>query len=65
MAKKLKTHKSSVKRFKVTVKDKVIGQHGGHAHFNQKKSAARKRNSAIRLLIGGKIGKNIKRALGV
>lgn len=62
---KLKTHKATAKRVKLTAGGEAMHKKRGVTHFNQKKSAARKRASAVKSLITGRIKKKIKRALGV
>ena len=62
---KLKTHRGTAKRIKITRNGKVERQGAGDKHFNQKKSASRKRATAVTKTVAGKLGKNLKRALGV
>jgi large subunit ribosomal protein L35 len=40
---KMKTHKSSAKRFKVTANGKIMREQGFRGHLNVKKSSRRKR----------------------
>lgn len=62
---KLKTHKGTAKRIKVTHSGKVMRERAYGNHILAKKSKARKRNIKTTATVSGKIAKNIKRALGV
>ena len=62
---KLKTHKGTAKRIKVTGSGKLIRERAYGNHILAKKSKARKRNIKTAANIDGKIKKNVKRALGV
>ncbi|MBR3414900.1 50S ribosomal protein L35 [Candidatus Saccharibacteria bacterium] len=62
---KLKTHKGTAKRIKVTGSGKLIRERAYKNHILAKKSKARKRNMKTSATIDGKIKKNIKTALGV
>ena len=62
---KIKTHKGTAKRVKLTASGNAMHKKRGLTHFNQKKSASRKRASAVMAPITGGIKKKIKRALGV
>ena len=62
---KLKTHKGTAKRVKVTGSGKLVRERAYGNHILAKKSKARKRNIKTAASINGKIEKNIKRALGV
>lgn len=61
---KLKTHKGTAKRVKVTPTGKILRRRSGGAHFLEKKSAARKRNINSPAEITGKLAGNVRRALG-
>lgn len=61
---KLKTHKGTAKRIKVTASGKLLRRRAGLNHLLQKKSASRKRNSNNSAQIVGKIATNMRRALG-
>lgn len=62
---KLKPHRGTKKRIKLTKTGKVVRRHATGGHFLQKKSAARKRNfSGVEVLVG-KQAKNLRRKLGV
>ena len=62
---KLKTHKGTAKRVKMTGSGKLIRERAFGNHILAKKSKARKRNIKTAASIDGKIKKNVKRALGV
>ncbi len=62
---KLKTHKGTAKRVKVTGSGKLVRERAFGNHILAKKSKARKRNIKTAASVNGKIKKNIKRALGV
>jgi len=62
---KMKTHKGTAKRVKVTAGGKLLRQRASAGHNLSKKSESRKRNTATPAEITGKTAKNIKRALGV
>ncbi len=62
---KLKTHKSTAKRMRVTKTGKVMRRRATSNHFLQKKSASRKRTFAgVQEITGGQL-KSIKRNLGI
>ena len=58
---KLKTHKGTAKRIKVTGSGKLVRERAFGNHILAKKSKARKRNMKTAAAINGKIKKNIKR----
>ena len=62
---KLKTHKGTAKRIRVTRSGKLMRERAYGNHILAKKSKARKRNIKTTATINGKIAKNIKKALGV
>ena len=62
---KLKTHKGTAKRVKITRTGKVVRERAFGNHILAKKSKARKRNMKTAAVISGKIKKNVKTALGV
>ena len=62
---KLKTHKGTAKRIKITGSGKITRERAFGNHILTKKSKARKRNMKTAAAINGKIKKNIKTALGV
>lgn len=62
---KLKKHSGLTKRIRITRNGKVMRLRAGDKHFNQKKSASRKRATAVNTAIVGKLAKSIKQAMGV
>ncbi len=62
---KMKTHKGTAKRVKLTASGKVTRRRASGGHLLAKKSNRRKRVIGTSAEITGKLGKNIKRALGV
>ena len=62
---KLKTHKGTAKRVKVTKKGKILRENAGTNHFLMKQTRRGKRAKSVESEVTGKIGKSIKRALGV
>ena len=61
---KLKTHKGTAKRVKITRTGKVVRERAFGNHILAKKSTARKRNMKTAAIINGKIKTNVKTALG-
>lgn len=62
---KLKTHKGTAKRIKISGTGKLIRERAFGNHILAKKSKSRKRNMKTAAVIQGKIAKNVKSALGV
>ena len=62
---KLKTHKGTAKRVKLTSTGKVTRRRAFGTHMLAKKSKSRKRAINTTAVIKGSMEKNIKRALGV
>ena len=62
---KLKIHRGTKKRIKVTKNNKLLRRHTMRSHFLQKKSASRKRRLNHDDEIIGKNANNIKRKLGI
>jgi large subunit ribosomal protein L35 len=62
---KLKTHKGTAKRIKISSKGKLLRERAFGTHFLQKKSGSRKRVIGTSAGVKGSIRKNLKRALGV
>ena len=62
---KMKTHKGTAKRVKVTPTGKLMRRRAFGAHFLAKKSKSRKRAINTTATITGSMAKNVKRALGV
>jgi large subunit ribosomal protein L35 len=61
---KLKTHKGTAKRIKITKTGKLVRERAFGNHILAKKSKSRKRNLKTPAIVRGKIAKNIKTALG-
>ena len=61
---KLKTHKGTAKRIKVTGTGKLTRRRAFGAHLLAKKSKSRKRAINTPAVVTGSIAKNVKRALG-
>jgi large subunit ribosomal protein L35 len=61
---KMKTHKGSKKRFRVTAKGKLKRQQAGKKHLNSPKTGKRKRHLREPLVEAGKLAKKYIRALG-
>ena len=62
---KLKTHKATAKRVKLSGSGKLVRERAYGNHILAKKSKARKRNMKTAAVLSGKNAKNLKRALGV
>ncbi len=62
---KLKTHKGTAKRVKLTPTGKVLRERAFGNHMLSKKSKSRKRNINTPAEVTGNVAKNIKRVLGV
>ena len=62
---KLKTHKGTAKRIKISSKGKLLRRRAFGTHFLEKKSSSRKRVIGTKASVQGAARKNIKRALGV
>jgi large subunit ribosomal protein L35 len=62
---KLKTHKGTAKRVKLTSTGKVTRRRAFGTHMLSKKSKSRKRAINTTAVVKGSMEKNIKRALGV
>ncbi|HMQ96313.1 MAG TPA: 50S ribosomal protein L35 [Candidatus Saccharibacteria bacterium] len=62
---KLKTHKATAKRVKITGSGKLVRERAFGNHMLSKKSKSRKRNINTPAAVTGKTAKNLKRALGV
>lgn len=62
---KLKTHKGTAKRVKVSPNGKLLRLRANDSHFLVKKSEGRKRVLGKETTIKGALTKRIKRALGV
>jgi large subunit ribosomal protein L35 len=62
---KLKTHKGTAKRIKLTSTGKLTRRRSFGGHFLAKKSKSRKRAINTSAIVTGSMAKNVKRALGV
>ncbi len=62
---KLKTHKGTAKRMKLTGSGKVTRRRAFGTHLLAKKSKSRKRAINTTATVTGSMAKNVKRALGV
>lgn len=62
---KMKTHKGTAKRIKITSTGKLTRRRAFGAHLLANKSKARKRRINTTATITGSTAKNIKRALGI
>lgn len=62
---KLKTHKGTAKRIKLTSTGKLVRRRAFGAHLLANKSKSRKRNINTPAQVTGAMAKNVKRALGI
>lgn len=62
---KLKTHKGTAKRVKITGSGKIARERAYGNHLLAGKTKSRKRNMKTAAFVQGKIAKNVKSALGV
>ena len=62
---KMKTHKGTAKRIKITSTGKLTRQRAFGNHMLTKKSKSRKRAINTTATVNGSMAKNVKRALGV
>ena len=62
---KMKTHKGTAKRMKVTSTGKITRRRAFGTHLLAKKSKSRKRAINTTATVTGSMAKNVKRALGV
>lgn len=59
---KIRTHKGTAKRFRVTPTGKVVGRHSHQSHILEKKSAKRKRAfSGNKVVVAKNEAKTIKK----
>jgi large subunit ribosomal protein L35 len=61
---KMKTHKGTAKRIKLTSTGKLTRRRAFGNHMLSKKSKSRKRNINTTAVVKGIMAKNVKRALG-
>lgn len=62
---KLKTHKGTAKRIKLTSTGKLTRRRAFGTHLLAKKSKSRKRSISGSATVSGSVARNVKRALGV
>lgn len=62
---KMKTHKGTAKRVKLTSTGKLTRRRAFGNHMLSKKSKSRKRNINTPAVITGGMAKNVRRALGI
>ncbi|HMM61961.1 MAG TPA: 50S ribosomal protein L35 [Candidatus Saccharibacteria bacterium] len=62
---KMKTHKGTAKRIKITSTGKLTRRRAFGSHMLAKKSKSRKRNIKTGATVTGAMAKNVKRALGI
>jgi ribosomal protein L35 len=59
----MKTHKAISKRFKITRTGKVLKRVAGQDHFNSREPGKVTRNKRRDRQLGGRVGRNIKKAI--
>jgi len=57
---KIKTHKATAKRFKITKSDKVVAKKAGQDHFNAREDGKTKRNKRRDIDVSKTLDKTIK-----
>ncbi|MEI6228596.1 MAG: 50S ribosomal protein L35 [Candidatus Saccharibacteria bacterium] len=62
---KMKTHKGTAKRIKITSTGKLTRKRAFGNHMLTKKGKSRKRAINTTAIVSGKMAKNVKRALGI
>ncbi len=62
---KMKTHKGTAKRIRVTGSGKLVRAKGYHSHILEKKSPKRKRNMRKETVVAKADEKVLKRSLGL
>ena len=62
---KIKTHKGTAKRIKLTSSGKLTRRRAFGNHMLSKKSKSRKRNINTTATVNGSMAKNVRRVLGV
>lgn len=62
---KLKTHRGTAKRIKISPRGKLLRGQANQVHFNEKKGEGRKRAISNKTIVKGALARNLKRALGV
>ena len=61
---KMKTHKGSKKRFRVTASGKLKRKQAGKRHLNSTKTGARKRHLRAYIVDGGKLSRKYIHLMG-
>ncbi len=61
---KLKTHKGTAKRIKLSATGKALRLRANGTHFLEKKSSSRKRVIATKAPLKGAVAKKLKQAIG-
>ena len=61
---KIRVHKGTEKRIKVTKTGKLMHQHAFAGHFLSKRSKSRKRATAVPAEVTGSLAKDIRKSLG-
>jgi large subunit ribosomal protein L35 len=61
---KMKTHKASRKRFRVTASGKLKRSQAGKKHLNSHKSGQRKRHLRAKVIDGGKLARRYVQLMG-
>ena len=61
---KMKTHKASRKRFKISAKGKLLRSQAGKKHLNSHKTGKRKRHLRAPLVDSGKLSKKYIAIMG-
>ena len=61
---KMKTHKGSKKRFRVTANGKLKRSHAGKKHLNSHKTGKRKRHLREEIVSGGRFARKYIKAMG-
>jgi large subunit ribosomal protein L35 len=61
---KMKTHKGSKKRFRVTASGKLKRHQAGKKHLNSHKTGKRKRQLRLEIIDGGKLSRKYVKIMG-
>ena len=62
---KMKTHRASAKRFKITGSGKIMRNHSGTGHNTGKKSESNRREARNGTVVEGGYEKKVKKSLGI
>ncbi len=62
---KIKTHKPTAKRIKISAGDKIMRNRAFGNHMLSKKGKGRKRAIKMAAIVTGKMARNVKRSLGI